>query len=170
MHSALKTQCEEKLFEFVIITGDSSCKTKADVIVLIQDSQGISASTAGNIKTVVRRLLTLLGSETQDYNFALATYASSRRMSCFCSAAQAKSYIDTKYRQEGSGRNQLDLALSEMVLKQFNKRPGDRKGDETAKVSINYDDCFPFLKLCIQGGDSHMKKTGMLIGYFELNH
>ena len=117
-----------------IITGDNSCKTKADVVFLIQDSQGISAATVQNIKTVLRRLLNTLGSETQDYNFALATYAITRRMSCFGSAEETTSYVDTKYHHGGSGRNLLNLALSEMILDQFNKRRDDRKGDDTAKV------------------------------------
>lgn len=90
-------QIKKRLTSFMIITGDDICKTKADVIVLIQDSQGINTKTVDSIKTVVRRLLTLLGNETQDYNFALATYASSRRMSCFGSAADTKRYMDREY-------------------------------------------------------------------------
>ena len=129
------TQCKEKRFQFAIITGDTSCKTKADVIVLIQDSEKIASTTVQSAKTVLRRLITHLGSETQDYNFALATYATTRRMSCFGSAEETISYIDTEYHHGGSGRNLLKPALSEMILDQFNKRRDDRKGDDTAKVS-----------------------------------
>ena len=119
------------------VTGDNTCKTKADVIVLIQDSQGISTATVGNIKTVVRRLLTLLGGETQDYNFALATYAKSRQMSCFGSAADTTSYMDREYMHGRQGtKNLLKRTLSRMISKQFEKRRKDRKGEDTAKVSF----------------------------------
>ena len=103
------------------------------MIVLIQDSQGISSATVKNIKTLVKRMLTQLRSESTDLNFALAKYASSWRMSCFGSADETISYIDNEYQHGGSGLNQLNLALSKMVLKQFDKRRGDRKMD-TAKV------------------------------------
>ena len=97
---------------FVIITGGDFCKTKADVVVLIQDSQGISATTIQGLKTVVRRLLTLLDSETTDYNFALATYAKSRRMSCFGSAKEIVTYMDSEYcHQQRGTQNLLELAL-----------------------------------------------------------
>ena len=119
----------------LLITGGVSCKTKADVIVLIQDSQGISTATVENIKTVVRRLLTLLGAESTDFKFALATYAKSRRMSCFGSATETISYMDREYNHGQRGtRNLLKRALSRMVLKQFQNRRDDRKGDDTAKV------------------------------------
>ena len=129
---------------FIIITGGDFCKTKADVVVLIQDSLGISARTVQSIKTVVRRLLTLLDSETTDYKFALATYATSRRMSCFGSANEIISYMDTRYSHQQRGtQNLLQLALSEMILKQFDNRREDRKGDDTGKVTFTY--CyFPF--------------------------
>ncbi len=127
-----------------MITGGEYCKTKADVIVLIQDSESISSTTVQSIKTVVHRLVNLLGSETQDYNFALATYATSRKMSCFGNAADTISYMDSEYHHGGSGHNLLNLALSEMVLKQFDKRRNDRKDDNTAKVSFNYG-YFPLL-------------------------
>ena len=105
------------------------------MIVLIQDSQGIS--TVDNIKTVVRRLLTLLGSETQDYNFALATYGTTRRMSCVGSAADTISYMDREYQHGQRGtQNLLKDALGKMILKQFDKRRNDRKGKDTAKVSF----------------------------------
>ena len=107
------------------------------MVVLIQNSERISAETVQSIKSVVRRLLTLLGSETQDYNFALATYATSRRMSCFGSAADTISYMDTEYQHDGTGRNLLKLTLNEMILAQFDKRRDDRKDDNTAKVSFN---------------------------------
>ena len=118
---------------FNLITGTPVCNTKADVIVLIQDSQGISSATVGNIKTVVKRMLGQLSSESTDFNFAVAKYASSRRISCFGTNAETISYLDNEYQYEGSGRNRLKHALSEMVLKQFDKRRGDRKTD-TAKV------------------------------------
>ena len=118
---------------FNLITGTPVCNTKADVIVLIQDSQGISSATVANIKTVLKRMLGQLSSESTDFNFAVAKYASSRRISCFGSADETISYLDNEYQHGGSGRNRLKLTLSEMVLKQFDKRRGDRKTD-TAKV------------------------------------
>ena len=105
---------------------------------MIQDSQYIPTKTVKSIKTIVRKLFTLLSSDDTDYNFALATYATSRRMSCFGSAAEAISYMDREYHPPGHGpeqrgrRNLLDRALSRMILKQFEKR---RDGD-TAKVSF----------------------------------
>ena len=103
------------------------------MIVLIQDSQGISSATVGNIKTVVKRMLSQLSSESTDFNFAVAKYASSQRISCFGTNTETISYIDNEYQHGGSGRNRLKLALSKMVLKQFDSRPDDRKTD-TAKV------------------------------------
>ncbi|KAL9979601.1 hypothetical protein ACROYT_G017282 [Oculina patagonica] len=122
------------------LPGGEYCKTKADVIVLIQDSESISSTTVQSIKTVVHRLVNLLGSETQDYNFALATYATSRKMSCFGNAADTISYMDSEYHHGGSGHNLLNLALSEMVLKQFDKRRNDRKDDNTAKILVIFSD------------------------------
>ena len=112
------------------------------MIVLIQDSQGTSSATVGNIKTVVRAMLRRLSSESTDFNFALAKYATSRRMSCFGSADETISYIDNEYQHGGSGLNLLQLALSKMVLKQFDKRRGDRKTN-TAKVRFTFRH-FPF--------------------------
>jgi len=100
---------------------------------VIQDSQGTSSATAENIKTVVRAMLKRLSHESTDFNFALATYATSRRMSCFGSAQETINYMNNKYQHGGSGRNRLKLALSKMVLEHFDKRRGDRKTD-TAKV------------------------------------
>ena len=105
------------------------------MIVLIQDSQGISSTTAGNVKTVVKRMLTQLSSESTDFNFAVAKYATSRLMSCFGTTAEAISYIDNGYQHAGSGLNRLNLALNKMVLKQFSNRPKDRK-TKTRKVSF----------------------------------
>ncbi|XP_078352601.1 uncharacterized protein LOC144637412 [Oculina patagonica] len=123
------------------IKGGTFCKKKADVIVLIQDSQGISVETVQSIKTVVRRLLTLLGSETQDYNFALATFGTSRQMSCFGDAADTIRYMEREYRHGESGtKNLLKRALEKMVLKQFEKRRDDRKGDATAKILVVFSD------------------------------
>ena len=112
------------------------------MIVLIQDSQGISSATVKNIKTLVKRTLTQLSSESTDFNFALAKYSSSRRMSCFRSAQETISYMNNEFRQGGSGRNRLRRALSKMILKQFEKRRGDRKTD-TAKVRC------PFCIFCV---------------------
>ena len=103
------------------------------MIFLIQDSQGTSSETVGNIKTVVRAMLRRLSSESTDFNFAVAKYATSRRISCFGGADKTISYINNEYQYGGSGLNQLNHALSKMVLKQFEKRRGDRKTD-TAKV------------------------------------
>ena len=122
------------------------CKPKADVIVLIQDSGGISIATVGNIKTVVRRLLTTLGNETQDYNFALAIYASSRDISCFGNAADTISYMDREYQHGQHGtQNLLKRALEKMILKQFSKRRDDRQGNDTVKVSFTLWLCISFL-------------------------
>ncbi|XP_078352608.1 uncharacterized protein LOC144637418 isoform X2 [Oculina patagonica] len=122
-------------------SGDLVCKTKADVIILIQDSQGISTTTVGNVKTVLRRLLDLLGGESQDYNFALATYAKSRQISCFGSATDAISFMDREYQHGRRGtKNLLKRALKRMILDQFNKRREDRKGDDTAKILVMFSD------------------------------
>ena len=106
---------------------------------MIQDSQGISSTTAGNVKTVVQRIMTKLSAELidTDLKFAVAKYATSRQMSCFGSADETISYMDNKYQHEGSGFNQLNLALSKMVMKQFDKRPDDRKED-TTRVSFTF--------------------------------
>ena len=106
-----------------------------DMIILIQDSQGISSATFENIKRVVKRMLTKLSSESTDTNVAVATYSTSRRISCFGKTQQAISYLD-KYRRGGSGLNLLNLALTKMVMKQFDKRPDDRKTSDTAQVSF----------------------------------
>ena len=107
------------------------------MIVLFQDSQGISSKTVGNMKTVLKKVMTKLSSVRSDFNFALAKYATSRRMSCFGSADETVSYMDNEYQHGGSGLNLLNLALSRMVLKQFDKRPGNRKR-HTAKVSFGF--------------------------------
>ena len=103
------------------------------MIFLIQDSQGTSSETVGNIKTVVRGMLRRLSSEPTDFNFAVATYATTRRISYFGGADKTISFINNEYQYGGSGLNLLELALSKMVLKQFDKRRSDRKTD-TAKV------------------------------------
>ena len=74
-------------------------------------------------------MLTQLSSESTDFNFALATYTSSRRMSCFGSAQETINYMNKEFQHGGSGRNRLRRALSKMILKQFQKRRGDRKTD-----------------------------------------
>ena len=106
------------------------------MIFLIQNSQGISLTTVGNIKTVVKRMLSKLSSVSTDSKFALATYATSRRISCFGTTAQTISYMDNKYQHEGSGLNLLNLVLSKMVLKQFEMRPADRKTRDSTQVSF----------------------------------
>ena len=78
-------------------------------------------------------MLKRLSHESTDFNFALAKYSTSRRMSCFGSAQETINYMNNKYQHGGSGRNRLKLALSKMVLEHFDKRRGDRKTD-TAKV------------------------------------
>ena len=110
---------------------------KTDVIFLIQDSQGISSKTVGNIKTVVRKMMPKLRSMSSDFKVAVAKYATSRQMSCFGSADKTISYMDNKYQHGGKGLNLLNLALSKMIMKQFEKRPDDRKED-TAKVSYTF--------------------------------
>ena len=113
------------------------------MIILIQDSQGISSTTAENIKTVAKRMLTQLSSVSTDTKVAVATYATSRQISCFGTTKQAVSYIDNEYQHRGSGHNLLNLALSKMVLKQFDKRPADRQTWDTEKVSFTFV-CFLF--------------------------
>ena len=81
-------------------------------------------------------MLTQLSSESIDFNFAVATYVTSRRISCFGNTTETISYIDNEYQHRGKGLNLLNLTLSEMVMKAFDKRPDDRKTD-TAKVSFN---------------------------------
>ena len=78
-------------------------------------------------------MLRRLSGESTDFNFAVATYATSRQISCFGGADKTISYINNEYQYGGSGLNLLELALGKMVLKQFDKRRGDRKKD-TAKV------------------------------------
>ena len=126
------------------------------MIFLIQDSQGTSSVTVGNIKTVVRGMLRRLSSESTDFNFAVAKYATSRRMSCFGSADKTISYINKEYQYRGSGFNRLNLAQSKMVSKQFEKRPGDRKTD-TAKVR------FTFSSNCVINELSGLQKDGFCI-------
>ena len=82
-------------------------------------------------------MLRRLSSESTDFNFALAKYATSRRMSCFGSAQETMNYMNNKYQHGGIGRNRLKLALSKMVVEHFDKRRGDRKTD-TAKVRFTF--------------------------------
>ena len=96
---------------------------KTDVIFLFQGSQGTSSNTVGSIKTVLKNLMTKLSYVQSDFNFAVAKYATSRQMSCFGSADETLSYMENEYQHEGSGLNLLNLALSKMVSKQFEKRP-----------------------------------------------
>jgi len=125
--------------EFACSYGVYFCMDKTDVIFLIQDSQGISSKTVGNIKTVLKKMMPKLRSVSSDFKFAVAKYATSRRISCFGSADKTVSYMDSEYQHGGSGLNLLDLALSKMVLKQFEKRPDDRK-DDTAKILVIFSD------------------------------
>ena len=117
-----------------------SCNFNADVIFMIQDSQGISSTTAGNIKTVLKKMMTKLRNLLSGLKFAVAKYATSRQMSCFGSADETITYMDNEYQHKGSGLNLLNLALSKMVMKQFDKRPDDRKED-AAKVSFTFGYC-----------------------------
>ena len=88
-------------------------------------------------------MLTQLSSVSTDTKVAVATYATSRRISCFGRTKQAISYIDNEYQHGGKGHNLLNLALSKMVLKQFDKRPADRQTRDTARVSFTFV-CFLF--------------------------
>ena len=85
-------------------------------------------------------MMTKLRDVRSDFNFAVAKYATSRQMSCFGSADETISYMDNEYQHGGSGLNLLNLALSKMVLKQFEKRPDNRKGN-AAKVSYTFEYC-----------------------------
>ena len=113
---------------------------KTDVIFLFQDSQGISSNNVGKIKTVLKKMMTKLSDVKSDLKFAVAKYATSRQMSSFGSADETITYMDNEYQHEGSGLNLLNLALSKMVMKQFDKRPDDRKED-AAKVSFTFGYC-----------------------------
>ena len=110
---------------------------KTDVIFLFQDSQGISSKTIENIKAVLKKMMTKLSDVRSDLKFAVAKYATARQMSCFGSADETVSYMDSEYQHGGSGLNLLNLALSKMVSKQFEKRPDDRK-ENAAKVSFTF--------------------------------
>ena len=118
------------------------------MIFLLQDSQGISSKTVGNIKTVFKKTMTKLSDVRSDLNFAVAKYATSRQMSCFGSADETVSYMDNEYQHGGSGLNLLNLALRKMVSKQFEKRPDDRK-ENVAKVSLTFG-YFWFCSLCYE--------------------
>ena len=83
-------------------------------------------------------MLSQLSSASTDINVAVATYATSRRISCFGNTKQAISYLDNEYQHGGSGLNLLNLALSKMVMRQFDKRPDDRKTRDTAQVSFTF--------------------------------
>ncbi len=107
------------------------------MVILIQDSELISTTTVNNIKTVVRRLLTNLQSQAQDYNFALSIYARSRRISCFGNATETTSYMDREYiHGRRDDQNLFKRALEEMIKLQFNGRRDDRQGEDTVKVSF----------------------------------
>ena len=103
-------------------------------------------------------MLRRLSSESTDFNFAVAKYATSRRMSCFGSADKTISYINNEYQYGGSGFNRLNLALSKMVSKQFEKRRGNRKTD-TAKVR------FTFCSNCVINKLSRLQKAFCIIMY-----
>ncbi|XP_020625366.1 uncharacterized protein LOC110062758 [Orbicella faveolata] len=85
-------------------------------------------------------MLTQLSSGSTDTKVAVATYATSRRISCFGRTKQAISYIDNEYQHAGKGLNLLNLALSKMIMKQFDKRPDDRQTRDTAKVLVIFSD------------------------------
>ena len=82
-------------------------------------------------------MLRRLSSESTNFKFALAKYATTRQISCFGSADKTITYLNNEYQYGGSGLNRLNLALSKMVLKQFEKRRSDRKTD-TAKVRFTF--------------------------------
>ena len=133
------------------------------MIVLIQDSQGISSATIKNIKTLVKRMLTQLSRESTDFNFALAKYASSRRMSRFGSADETISYMKNEFRHGGRGRNLLKRALSKMILKQFEKRRGDRKTD-TAKVRCP----FCIFRVSLNSGIDKFKFSALSLTFIKI--
>ena len=135
-----------------------------DVIFLFQDSQGISSNTVGNIKTVLKKMMPKLGDVSSDFNFAVAKYATSRQMSCFGSADETISYMDNEYQHGGSGLNLLNLALSKMVLKQFEKRPDDRK-ENAAKVSYTFGYC-RFCSDCVM---SKFKLSALSLTFIKID-
>ena len=138
---------------------------KTDVIFLFQDSQGISSKTVGNIKTVLKKLMTKLSDVYSDFKFAVSKYATSRQMSCFGSADETVSYMDSEYRHGGSGLNLLNLALSKMIAKQFEKRPEDRKED-VAKVSFTFRYYFWFCSDCVT---SRFKLSASSLNFIKIN-
>ena len=135
---------------------------KTDVIFLLQDSQGISTKTVGNIKTLLKKMMPKLNRLRSDFNFAVAKYATSRQMSCFGSADETVSYMDNEYQHGGSGLNLLSLALSKMVLKQFEKRPDDRTED-TTKVSLSFGYFLLGQKLC----DQQIQAICVISGFYQ---
>ena len=78
-----------------------------------------------------------LDSESTDYNFALAIYATLQSISSFGNSSQIIDYMNSTYihGQHGAA-NRLELALKDLISQQFENRPKDRKGEDTAKVSL----------------------------------
>ena len=119
----------------LIISAGGLCKTKADVIVLIQDSRSISEGIRSSIQCIVRTLLTSLNSDDTDYKFVMGRYGSKTKMNSWGSAASAIYYVNYEYLKGGLGPyNRLNRVLKKKVPKKFDERSAHRKGKDSAKV------------------------------------
>nr|XP_058972553.1 uncharacterized protein LOC131798905 [Pocillopora verrucosa] len=134
----------DKRFEYDAATDTCTgglCKTEADVIVLIQDSQSISEGTRPSIQRIVKTLLNSLNSDDTDYNFVMGRYGSKTKMNRWGSAAKAISYLNKNYPKGGLGLyNRLIRVLKKSVAKKFNKRSARRKGKDPVKIVVLFTD------------------------------
>ena len=123
----------------LIITGGDFCKSKADVIIMIQDNLGISEGTRQSIHCVVRTLLTTLNNDETDFKFAMAIYATENQMNPFGTAESAIFFMNYKHRLGKRGsKNLLGYFLENDIPNKFNSRPANRKGTDTAKVFLRW--------------------------------
>ncbi|RMX59327.1 hypothetical protein pdam_00011902 [Pocillopora damicornis] len=117
------------------------CKTKADVIVLIQDSRSISEGIRSSIQCIVRTLLTSLNSDDTDYKFVMGRYGSKTKMNSWGSAASAIYYVNYEYLKGGLGPyNRLNRVLKKKVPMKFDERSAYRKGKDPAKIVVLFTD------------------------------
>ena len=106
---------------------------------MIQDSRDISTEIIPKIKSIVGELVNDLDSGSTDYNFAVAIYANSHSISSFGNPSQVIDYMNSEYIHDQHGRaNRFKLALKRLISQQFAKRPQERRGKDTAKVSFSF--------------------------------
>ena len=129
------------------------CKIKADVVILVQDSKEISQITIQSLKSILRRLLSVLDSDaTVTYNFALAMYARRHKISSFGSKEETITYMNGEFNKGKSGRNLgnqnvLKRTLKNIIKKTFKSRPKDRKkvsSSSNVVVAVSFFLYFPF--------------------------